>query len=147
LRAWNGSLDVHTSRRAGDDDGSRRRPVDHDAQVQLAFDLEALLNEDAADLLPFRARLVRDQRHADHLLSELLGLGRRLRDLDAAPLAASAGVNLRLDDHNGAAEPPGDLARFGARERHLAARHGYAVAREHCLGLVFVDFHKTAVRR
>ena len=53
-----------------------------------------------------------------------------LRELDAAALAAAAGVNLRLDDDDVAAEPPGDLADFVGRERHLAARHGNTEARE-----------------
>ena len=54
-----------------------------------------------------------------------------LGDLDAAALAAAAGMDLRLDDGNVAAEPPGDLAGFGWRERHFAARHGNPEAREH----------------
>ena len=58
---------------------------------------------------------MRDERHADHLLRELLGLVGRLRQLDAAALAAAAGVDLRLDDDDAAAETPGDLAGFGRR--------------------------------
>ena len=42
--------------------------VEHDAQVELALDLEALLDEDALDLLPVRSRLVGDEVHAEHLL-------------------------------------------------------------------------------
>ena len=48
--------------------------------------------------LPFGAGLMRDERHPDDLLGELLGLVNRARDLDAAALAAAAGMNLRLDD-------------------------------------------------
>ena len=128
LRAWNGTMPVPgsmCSRRifSGSDaatssmsmppaalammTGAGRRAVDHDAQVQLALDLQPLLDEHAADLLAFRAGLVRDQRHADHLLGELLGLVGRLGQLDAAALAAAAGVNLRLDD---TMSPPRRLA-------------------------------------
>ena len=104
--------------------------VDDDAQVELAVDLRAFLDEHAAHLLALGAGLVRDERHPDHLLGELLGLVGRLRQLDAAALAAAAGMNLRLDDDDVAAEAAGDLAGFGGRERHFAARHGHAEPRE-----------------
>ena len=45
----------------------------------------------------------------------LLGLVGRLDDLDAAALAAAAGVDLRLDDDDAAAEPC-------ARQRRLRRR-------------------------
>jgi hypothetical protein len=41
---------------------------------------------------------VRDQLHAQNVLGELFRLVDVLRDLDAAALAAPAGVDLRLDD-------------------------------------------------
>ena len=74
---------------------------------------------------------------------ELLGLVGRLGELDAAALAAAAGVDLRLDDDDAAAEAAGDVAGFGGVERDLAARHGHAVAREDGFGLILVDFHGT----
>ena len=73
----------------------------------------------------------------------LLGI---LRELDAAALAAAAGVDLRLDDRP-AAEALGDLPRLGRAVGDLAARHGDAVSREDRLGLVFVDFHRRAKER
>ena len=128
--------------------GRRRRAIDQDAEIELALDLEPFLDQHAADLLAFGAGLVGDQRHPDHLLRELLDLVERPGDLDAAALAAAAGVNLRLDDATCvAAEPAGDLGGFGRRERHLAARHGDAEAREHGLGLILVDFHRRVVRK
>ncbi len=75
-------------------------------------------------------------------LRERLGLVGRLGELDAAALAAAAGVNLRLDDDDAAAEAPRDLAGFGGVERDLAARHRHAVARENRFGLILVDFHE-----
>ena len=44
-------------------------------------------------------------------LRERLGLVGRLRELDAAALAAAAGVDLRLDDDDAAAEALGDRRR------------------------------------
>ena len=55
---------------------------------------------------------MRHQRHAEHLLGELFGLVGRLGELDAAAFAAPAGMDLRLDDGDVAAETPRDLAGF-----------------------------------
>ena len=73
---------------------------------------------------------MRDQRHADQLLRKLLDFVRRFGNLDAAALTAAAGVNLRLDDGDSAAEPLGGVNGFGWCERNLAARHGNTEARE-----------------
>ena len=62
------------------------------------LDREALLDEQALDLLALGAGLRRDELHAEDLLDRGLGVGPGLRDLDAAALAAAAGVDLRLDD-------------------------------------------------
>jgi hypothetical protein len=51
----------------------------------------------------FRAGLVRDQFHAQHLSGEVSGFVHRLGDLYATALAAAAGVNLRLDHDAGRA--------------------------------------------
>ena len=134
-------LDLHAALGAGHHDGAAGRPVDDDAEVELLGHLEAFLDEHARDDAAFGAGLVRDQRHADDGLGELLGLVGRLGELDAAALAAAAGVDLRLDDDGAAAEALGDLRGLGGVERDLAARHGDAVPREDLLGLILVDFH------
>ena len=111
--------------------GRAGRAIDEDAQIELALDLQPFLDEHAADLPALGAGLVRDQRHADHLLRELLGFVRRLRELDAAAFAAAAGVDLRLDDARCRRRGGARCRRLRRRERHLAARHGHAEAREH----------------
>ena len=68
------------------------------AEVELARDVHALLDEQALDQLAARSGLVRDQVHAEDLLRGLARGRRALDHLDAAPLAAAAGVDLRLDD-------------------------------------------------
>jgi len=90
---------------------------------------------------------MRDERHADHAARDLLGLLGRLGELDAAALAAAAGVDLRLHDDHAGAETAGDFRRFRRRERHLAAGHGHAVARENRFRLILVNFHTAAVSR
>ena len=88
---------------------------------------------------------MRDQLHAEDLLRILFGFGEGLRYLDAATFAASAGVDLRLDDDAFGAigeEAARDFECFIEGVRHLAARHGNAVLRKDVLRLIFVDFHR-----
>ena len=81
------------------------RAIEHDAEVELAFDAQSLLDQHALDHLPRRAGLVGDEIHAEDLLRGAEGLVGALDNLDAAALAAAAGMNLRLDDNGAAAEP------------------------------------------
>ena len=56
-------------------------------------------DQHALDHAAFRTGLMGHQRHAQDLLRDLGGFLGILGDFDAAALAASAGVNLRLDHH------------------------------------------------
>ena len=134
-------LDVHAAGGAGHDDRLARRTIEQQAHVQLALDLEAFLDQHARDDAAFGAGLVRDQTHADHVARDADRLVRAPRELHAAALAPSAGMDLRLDDDDLAAEPTGDVARFIRREGDFPARHGHAIPVQDGLGLVFVDFH------
>ncbi len=125
--------------------GRRRDAVERDAQVELAVDVEGLLDEDLLDDATGGPRLRRDQRHAEDALGEVVRLLGILRELHAAALAAAPGVDLRLDDR-APAEPPRDLPRLGRAVGDLAARHGDAEVREDRLGLVLVDFHGERAR-
>ena len=104
-----------------------------------------LFDEQALHLLALRAGLVRDQLHAEDLLRVLFGLIEVFRHLDAATLAAAAGVDLRLDHDAFSAvgeEAARDFECFIEGVRHLAAGHGNAVLRKDVLCLVFVNFHR-----
>jgi hypothetical protein len=99
--------------------------IDQHAEIELALDLQAFFDQHAADDATFGARLVRDERHADHLLRETLRFGGRLASLTPPPLPRPPAMNLGLDDHDIPAEPLGDgrsILRIGC---HLAARNGY----------------------
>ncbi len=72
--------------------------------VQFLLDVGAFLDQQAAHFLAFRAGLVRDQLHAEDLVRVFAHLIQRLGNLDAAALAAAAGVDLRLDDPDRAAQ-------------------------------------------
>ncbi len=59
-------------------------------------------------------------------------------EFDAASLAASADVNLRLDD-DGQLHARGGFDRFVSARCHGALGHGNAVALQDLLGLILVD--------
>ncbi len=74
--------------------------VEHDAEIEFAFDGQRLFDQQALHHAAFGPGLVRDQRHAEDLARDLGGLARQsLRDFDAAALAAAAGVDLRFHHH------------------------------------------------
>src|SRR4051794_4094757 len=85
-------------------------------EVELGGDVRAVLDIQTVDLLAGRAGLKRDERAAEHLLREGLDLLRRAREANPAlvaglrllelPLAASAGVDLRLHDPDRAGQFP-----------------------------------------
>jgi hypothetical protein len=77
---------------------------------------------------------------AEDRLRGFFGIRRRLRDLDAAGLAAAAGLHLRLDD--------GDATELLGCRAHLrrglgddAGEHGNTVLFEQITGLVLVQIH------
>ena len=74
--------------------------VDQRRKIELALDRGAFLDIEAADLLAVRAGLVGDQRRAKQRVASLRHVVDRLDHLDAAGLAAAAGVDLRLDHHD-----------------------------------------------
>jgi hypothetical protein len=140
-------LDVHAALGGGDDRDAALLAVDQDGQVELAGDVEALLDVQPPDLLPLGAGLLGDELHPQHLLGDLGRLrGAALRHLDAAALAATAGVDLRLHHHDRVPglcdEALGDRADLTGAERGLPLWHRHAVAREDLLALILVDFHE-----
>ena len=101
--------------------------------------------EQALDLAALGTGLVGDQGHAEDLLGRLLGRGGILDDLDAAALAASAGVDLGLHDGHAAAETPGDRAGLLGRERDFPAGHRHAVPGQDGLCLILVNLHRSSL--
>src|SRR3546814_17570053 len=67
-------------------------------------------------------------------------------ELDAAGLAAAAGVDLRLDDPEVAADRLGGVDRFLRRARDAPGRDCNAVIGKQLLRLVFVEIHVGSVR-
>ena len=134
-------LDVHAAFRARHQAHALRGAVDDHRDVELLLDVGALLDQQPAHFLARRIRLVRDELHAEDLAGLSAHFVDGARDLDAAALAAAAGVDLRLDDPHVAAERRGRGHRLVDGERRNAARRRHAVPAKDFLALVFVDFH------
>jgi hypothetical protein len=134
-------LDIHAAGRRGDERHAADLTVDEHRQVQLTIDFGALLDVDDVDRQPLGTRLVGDQLDAEHRLRVFTHLVGTARQLDAAGLAASAGVYLGLDDPQIAAElfRSGDRGSGGLDGN--ATRHGNAVVGKQSFGLVFVQIH------
>ena len=138
-------FDVHAALGAGDDHRPAGRVVDGDGEVDLLVDVDRFLDKDGVHRQALRARLVGDHRHPDDLRRDLLRLGGVVGDLDAAGLAARAGVRLRLDDDLAAQLLRDGLGLVrGGSDAALRDRH--AEAREDLFCLVLVEFHDASIR-
>jgi hypothetical protein len=100
-------------------------------RVELALDLQPSSMRTRPTFRPSGPGLVRDERHADHLLGEALGFVRRLRQLDAAALAPARPRGIcALTTTTFVAEPLRDGRRIVCRECDFAAGDRNAKARE-----------------
>ena len=134
-------FDVHAAFGRDDEGDARGLAVDQRRQVEFAVDRRAFLDVEPVDLLAVRPGLMRDQRRAEEPRRFLLHVVDRFDDLDAAGLAAAAGMDLRLHHPDRPAELVGGLHRFIDAECRNAARHRHAEVAQHRFGLVFVDVH------
>ena len=134
-------FDVHAAFGRDHDGDARGLAVDQHRQIEFLVDRRAFLDVEPVDLLAVRPGLVRDQGRAEEPRRFLLHVVDRFDDLDAAGLAAAAGMDLRLHHPDRPAKLVGGLDRFIDAERRIAARHRHAVVAQHRFGLVFVDVH------
>ena len=104
-------------------------------------DGRAFLQIDAAHLAAARPGLMGDEHPAEHRARRRYRLVAPGADLHAACLAAPAGMNLRLDHPDRAAELV-DRGLDTLRLQHRnAARDRHPEPRQHLLGLIFVEVH------
>jgi hypothetical protein len=134
-------FDVHAAFARTHQHDLLRDAVDDEADIQFLLDVGAFFDQQAVHLLAFRARLVRDQLHAEDLVRVFAHLLERLRDLHAAALAAATRVNLSLDDPHRATELFRHLDGLVHRERRLAARYRDSEFPQDFLTLVLVNLH------
>ncbi len=119
----------------------RLRAIEHHGEIHLAGDIEPLLDQHSAHQTAFRTGLMRHQFLAEHVAGARGGFVRGFDDLNAATLAAAAGMNLRFDHADTAAELFGGLLRLFRRRRDDTARHHHTETLEDFLGLEFVNIH------
>ena len=134
-------LDVHAAFGTRHQANALGPAVDHHADVEFFFDVRAFFNQQATDFLSLGAGLMRLQHHAENLRSVAFHLVERTREFDAAPLATTAGVNLRLHHPDVAAEflCCGHCL-INTETRDTAGCHN-AEAAQYFLSLIFVNLH------
>src|SRR5260364_44747 len=115
--------------------------VDGQADVQLFADVSAFFNQQPPDFLAVRARLMRHQLHSQDLAGVVAHLIDGFGDFDAAAFAASARVNLGLDDPDAPPQFARDLDGLLDRYRRFAARHGDSIRAQDFLALIFMNLH------
>lgn len=134
-------LDVHATFGGGHEHDTSAGAIDHRAQIQLLGDLGAGFDEDLADRLPVGVGLVSHQTLIQPLLGERAGLFLATNQLDAAGLAATAGMHLGLH-HPGVAANL--VAGFGGLLRSIdciAPGHRQSILGKQLLTLIFVKIH------
>jgi len=143
-------LDVHAALGRGNDGDAADRAVHQHREIQLAFDVAAVL-----DVEPFHgaarvARLLGHEILAQHRRSMRADIVGGLGYADTAlaarivlevTLAASTGMDLRLHHGDGATQLAGDIHRlvFGVSDAALQNRDGEFG--QEGLGLILVDIH------
>ena len=105
-------LDFHAAFAGADQRDPPGPAIDRQREIQLARDVDAGLDKDPLDDAPLGAGLMRHQCLADQRARRRRDLVLGARDLDPACLAASAGMDLRLDGPELA--PLGPPSRFAA---------------------------------
>src|SRR5262249_15623049 len=123
--------------------------IDDHAKIDFPRDVGGVLYEHFRNLLAALAGLLGDERMLEHYLGDRADFLARFDVLDAAevlaavfeaPLAAAAGMNLRLEN-NGPSDLVERLLCLGRRRNDNAARHGSAGRLEEFFRLIFVDLH------
>ncbi len=144
-------FDVHAAFGRCDHRDPAGGAVNQKCQVEFLGDVDAIRDVEPLHLLAFRAGLHRHQRIAEHLARVVFNFLKRPRQPDAAlgirpqllelALAASAGMDLRLDD----IKRPGKRCRgrdgLIDAHRRMTRRNRHTEFREQFLGLIFVDVH------
>ncbi len=120
-------LDIHATFGGGHEHDTTRGAIDHCAQVKLLGNISAGFDQNLADRLAIGIGLVGHQSLAEPLLCERSGLVLAAHQLDAAGLAATAGMHLSLDHPFGAANLVASLGGFSWIVYRVACRNRQSV--------------------
>ncbi len=142
LRCLGGDfLDIHAALATRHQAHALRAAVNHHADVELLLDVGAFFDQESPYFLPQRAGLMRLQHHAENPARMLLHFVERFCKLDAAALAAAAGMDLGFHHPHFAAELCCRLDRLIDAEARHAARGCDAILTQDFFRLVFVNLH------
>ena len=136
-----GLLDLDAAFGGGDEGDRLARAVDQHRQVQLLGDVGGLGHQHAVDRQRHAGGLVGLHLRAEHALGVLAHLVVGLGELDAAGLAAAAGVDLGLDDPEVAADGLRRVDGLLRRAGDAPGRDRDAVIGKQLLRLIFVEVH------
>ena len=139
-------FDIDAAFGGGDERDAAGAAIDQEREVKLARDGRVFHHIDVPHEPALRPGLWRDKRLPQHAVGLGVDFLNRLDELDAAPFASAAGVDLRLHDEDFAAEIASKRGRLLRTCRHSSIGHGRPVFPEQSLGLVFVNVHRE-VRR
>src|SRR5699024_9253644 len=98
IRVFLGNLfDFYTAFGRGHDTYTLTFTIGHDSEIKLFLNVGAFFDEETADLLPLWACLVRDQLHAQDLISKLTHLIYGFSNLDPSSFASPTCMDLSFD--------------------------------------------------
>src|SRR5260370_5689646 len=140
-----GFSDFHAAGRAGHENRKTGSAIDQKAEVKFALDVQTFFDEHTLDDAAARAGLRRHEIHAQDVAGDFGGFVAGARELDAATLTTTAGMNLGLDEDDVGFEALCRFARFLLGVSDFAARSGDAVARENRFGLILVNLHRASI--
>ena len=134
-------LDLDAALGGGDDANALDLAIQHEPEVKRAHVGLGLLDVKSVNGLARRSGLRGDQDRAEHALGRRGHFLVRAAQLDAARLAAAAGVNLRLDGPVPAAELRRHIDRLFGAVGDAAGRHVDPEPGQQLFRLIFVDIH------
>ena len=134
-------LDLHAAVLRGDDADALGFTVEHEAEVEFLLVGRGDFDIDALYRLAVRRVLDGDEPLAEEIMRRLAHFLIMRAKLDAARLAARAGMDLRLHGPARAAKFGCDINRLLGREGHGARRNGDAELRQQLLGLILMNIH------
>ena len=134
-------LDLHAAGTGGNQRHALLGTIQHKSQIQLTVDVAGAFDIEAVHDLAGRAGLVRHQALAEQLVGRFPDLVVGTAQLDAAGLAAGAGMDLRLDHPLVAADFLGAVGGLFGTVGQSAWQHVDAKPCQNLFRLILMDFH------
>ena len=135
-------LDIHAAEARCDDAHALDLPVENEAEVNFALERFGDLDIDPLHDLALGAGLIGDERFAEEFRCRRPHFVISFAELDAARLAAAAGMNLSLHGPMPAAELGGAIDRLIGTVGDCPMRRCHPEIRQDLLGLILMNIQK-----